>query len=301
MRTANSFVFFVASISIVASGCSSAVESHQDASTVKDLEDFDPATFNGGDSFEYLVNPTYTRNGEHAAEMLAEADRPWLAAIDAFAEEREYRNFVVYQQETDADAIAEHNAALASLLTRESETTEGFSLAQARGLYRLLVTQPQVTDHGHYDPQYSIGFCFGRAMMVHGFAKNAFVRGPDAEIVSKKTVPARKIWVTGPMGQWKHHVATMVAAQEAGVGFWVIDNYVGTVKSAADWMTHLRTSFSTANVMFNVSRANRFSEANDLRYYQVLLDDPFFNDFFRDFLVATVPPLLANGGVELTP
>ena len=39
-------------------------------------------TFNSGNSFEYLVNPTFTRNGELAAERVSERDRGWLDKLD---------------------------------------------------------------------------------------------------------------------------------------------------------------------------------------------------------------------------
>lgn len=285
----------------LATACSS--DARQDASQVRNLEEFDPNDFNAGMAFEFLVNPAYTRTGEHDAEAVEPVRAPWLASVDAFAEEREWRNLVAYQKSTvdgNADDIAAHNLALKAVLSAAPAGESGFSLAEAKQLYKKLVSQPQVTSHGTFDPEYSIGFCFGRAMIVHAFAKNAFVRDGDTTR-SLKDVPVRKIWVTGPMGQWKHHVATMVLAKEADVGFWVIDNFVGSVKSATDWMTQISATYPTVKVMYNVTRANRFSEANSLRYYQVLLDDPFFNGFFREFLVTNVPPINANGGIDFTP
>ena len=76
---------------------------------------------------------------------------------------------------------------------------------------------------------------------------------------------------------------------------------VGRVVTAVEWMAHLLRDFPSANVLFNVSRANRFSEANALRYYEVMLDDPFFHDFFREFLTTNVPAINANGGVDISP
>lgn len=287
----------VVSLSLAACGPQTARPS---GSSVLGLDSFDPDQFNGGDAWEYLVNPTYTRDGEHANEAVASDAADWLHAVDAFAEAREDLDFAKLQEDTPAAAIPTHNIALAALLTRADATMFGYTKDEAKQIYKKLVSQPQVSDHARFDPEFSIGFCFGRAMIVHGFARNA-VANDGTGVVSKKNIPVRKIWVTGPMGQWKHHVATMVAAKEAGVGFWVIDNYVGKVMSPADWMTRLKADYPDANVMFNVSRANRFSEANSLRYYQVLLDDPFFNDFFRDFLKTNVPPILAAGGWDLTP
>lgn len=269
-------------------------------SSVLGLETFDSESFNGGDTWEYLVNPSYSRDGEQGGETLESSDSNWLAEVDEFAAARENQDLAEYQKSTSAADIIVHNAKVDALLMRATPTAIGYSKNEAKMIYKMLVTQPQVKNHAHYDPEFTIGFCFGRAMIVHGIARNAYVKAGD-QTVSKKNVPVRKIWVTGAMGQWKHHVATMVAASEANVGFWVIDNYVGSVMSAKSWMARLTSEFPAANVMFNVTRANRFSEANSLRYYQVMLDDPFFNDFFRDFLKTQVPSIVANGGMDITP
>lgn len=278
--------------------CSSGAE--QNASSVRELGDFDPTNFNSGIAWENMVNRAYTRTGEHDAEVVDAESRAWLDSVDAYAQEREHRNLVTYQKTTPAAEIAAHNLEMKALLTRATADSKGFSQDEAKQIYKKMVNQPQVTNHGDFDPEYSIGFCFGRAMIVHGFAKNAFVKDGE-EIISKKDVPVRKIWVTGPMGQWKHHVATMVMAKEEGVGFWVIDNFVGKVMSASDWMDRIQATYPTVKVMYNVTRANRFSEANSLRYYEVLLDDPFFNDFFREFLIRNVPAINAAGGIDFTP
>ena len=280
---------------VLATGCSVApMGADQNASTVKDLSEFDPENFNAGNTWEYLVNPSFTWTGEADGEEVDGEIESWLSDLDAFALENEENNFVTMQAYMDDEEINEHNDALSELFKRPEAVEHGYTKAQAKRLYKALVSQEQVWNHAKYDPEFSIGFCFGRAMIVHGFAKNTVYK-EGGETYDLGSVPVRKIWVAGPMGQWKHHVATMVLAKEADAGFWVIDNYVGRVTTAAEWMQHLRNDYPNTNVLFNVTRANRFSEANSLRYFQVLLDDPFFNDFFRDFLKKNVTELYSEG------
>jgi len=285
---------------LAACGVGGASSGEGSSASLRDLSQFNPETFNGGITFEQIVNPVYTRTGEHDGERVDPEHRDWLNAIDRFAEARESSNYVTMQDTMSQRRIKWQNTRLANLLARPATAKEGFSKAEAEKLYGALVTQRQVTDHGRFDPEISIGFCFGRAMIVHTFARQAFRTDEQGAKQSLRHIPVRKIWVTGPMDQWKHHVATLVLAQEADVGFWVVDNFVGEVMSIKDWKAYISDEFPDRNLLFNISRANRFSEANPLRYYEVLLDDPFFNGFFRDFLSTNVPKFLAAGGFDVT-
>jgi hypothetical protein len=282
---------------LLGSACSSDVTSESLA-----IADFDANDFNSGNTFEDLVNPVWRLDGETNAERVGDGTvSAWLNQVDAYAEAREYQNYLWAQTSMNPARIAEQREELSALLSRPLPSDSGYSLDIAKKLYRHLVDQDQVRMHSNYSPNrqgVNLGFCFGRAMIVHSIAKNAFLSNETGS-VSLQSIPVRKIWVTGPMGLWKHHVATMVMAKEADVGFWVIDNYIGRVVSAADWIATLHGENPDADVLFHVSRANRFSEANSMRYYQVNLDDPWFEGFFQDYLKTNVPMIRDLGGIDL--
>jgi len=276
--------------------------SNTEESANKGIEEFNSAEFNSGNSFEDLVNPTWNLSGEESNEAKGTAENSaWLAKIDSYARSNEKQDYIAGQKNISNEQIKESNANLKSLLSKDEEFSEGYTLEEAKLLYGSLVEQNQVSNSYEYSPNsqgVEVGFCFGRAMIVHALSKNA-VLNIDGVKTSKKSTPARKIWVTGPMGIWKHHVATMVVAKEKDVGFWVIDNFIGRVVSAPEWMEYLDNMFTSANVMFHVSRANRFSEANSLRYYQVMLDDTWFENFFSDFLRTNAPTIRDQGVFEI--
>jgi hypothetical protein len=257
-------------------------------SSAKSLGDFNPESFNSGNTFEELVNPGLTKTSEQQQEVLEKDAKVWLSDLDSFSEKFEQNDFTAMQNKFSEAEINTHNESLIKQLQRNIPIATGFTLEQATAVYNLLAETEQIKNNRKYDPKRFIGFCFGRALITHTIVRQSFEISGETRS-SKMSVPVRKVWVTGPMSKWKHHVATLILADDPNVGFWAIDTYVGRTVSIFDWMKRIQSDFPTAKALFNVTRANRFSEANSLRYHEVLLDDPFFNGFFRDFLKQNVP------------
>ncbi len=133
-------------------------------------------------------------------------------------------------------------------------------------------------NYSQYDPTGCLGFCFGRATIVH------------LEAIRRKVHPSalRKIWVVGSMNQrtWDYHVTTIVKA--ADQSWWSLDSNHGEALPVKEWIALQAKDSDDGKLMVFVSDARRFSPFTPQQYSPMdLLGDgetDFYNHFFRDYL-----------------
>lgn len=142
------------------------------------------------------------------------------------------------------------------------------------------VTNNNVTKYDarlKYDPQGSLGFCFGRALTAHLLAMK---RGVDKNSI-------RKVFVSGTMNTpdgitWSFHVATLIAKK--GGGFWVIDPNFWEAQTLENWFATYEKQSPDQRIRMFITPAARFGAEgfgmyNNQKYG---LTDVFYNNYFID-------------------
>lgn len=167
----------------------------------------------------------------------------------------------------------------------------GISYQQAEKILSKLLRERIHYDYRSYDPQGNIGFCFGRAMYLHlqllrhGVAKDS----------------VKKIFAIGPMKEgginWQFHVATMVKDKNSNE-WWVLDSNFTRPITAEKWIAHFQklrvdqtpTFFGLfkktdreKSIRFYVTEASKLGSST-WQYSPHGLNDPFYNNFFKDML-----------------
>lgn len=236
-------------------------------------------------SFELIQELSRAQNFNGAFQGNLQSVRSLKALEEAYQNE----SFFTIQQGHSAAEINGLNARVGELLQESASppsspnTVNSINQTQARELYRAL-TEANVTQNEqcYARPGVSLGFCFGRAVIVH------------AESLLRKVNPnaIKKIWVVGDMGHWGHHVATMVKAEDGG--WYVIDNVTGVVKSD-QWIQRLTSMGrdSSRPPMIFVTQASRFGPENARVYNTVdLFNQPpspynretdYYSGYFFDY------------------
>lgn len=127
-----------------------------------------------------------------------------------------------------------------------------------------------------------IGFCFGRALLVHYLLLKAGV--PNQDIL--------KIFALGDFllgGQvWRFHVAVMV---REGQGYLVVDPLYGEVADSKDWMSNIASleikhPFSRAR--FFITDPRKFMPESG-KYTVESLSQPELKSYFRDLAMEISP------------
>jgi hypothetical protein len=208
-----------------------------------------------------------------------------LGALEkAYGEE----SFIQIQRRLDEKIILQQNKNLRKILKeapalKPSSTKATYvTKAEADDLYKAMVSNKVVMNDRCYDTG-GIGFCFGRATVAH---IEALLRGVHPSAL-------KKVWVTGDMGFWGHHVALVVKGKK---DWYVIDNVVGKVVTIDQWMDNFipRKQAGAKEVMFHITQAERFGPDhsrgyNPIDFFNSLYkdgyskDNDFYNGFFHDF------------------
>ncbi len=177
--------------------------------------------------------------------------------------------------------MAQENKKTLLLLATSSEqggTAANFGVAQK--IYQSLVANEvsKVDAVLRYDPVGDVGFCFGRATMVHYLLLQAGV----------KPQQIAKIFAVGNLlyrdQLWNFHMATMVKGEKGK--WWVIDSLFNRVLSHSEWMNKaltLDTDPKLAQLRFYVSDPRKFQPSYGqyrLEYFQQAELKPYFSDLF---------------------
>lgn len=167
----------------------------------------------------------------------------------------------------------------------------GITYEQAQKILSALLKERIYQDHNTYDPQGNIGFCFGRAMYLHiqllrhGVAKDSI----------------KKIFAIGPMFEgginWQFHVATMVKDKNSN-DWWVLDSNLPRPFAAEKWIAYyqkfrvdqksrffglFKSTDPQKSIRFYVTEASKLGSST-WQYSPYGLNDPFYNNFFKDML-----------------
>lgn len=152
-------------------------------------------------------------------------------------------------------------------------------------IYKELESDKVHLNHACYDPQGTVGFCFGRATIAH---MEALIRGMNPDAI-------RKIWIAGDMKQWGHHVATMIKGEK---GWYVIDTNIGRPVTADEWLAFYQPfkSQNAKDIMVFVTRADRFGPYDTQSYTGINLFNSntshyertadFYRGYFYDYFEA---------------
>jgi len=210
------------------------------------------------------------------------------------------------QKSSNKEAIAEWNQRVLRDLNQVSGTM-GVSEAQRQAIMDRLLNNP-VTDLRNVskydsireDPGKTWGFCFGRAMAAHFFARD--------EGVERQSI--RKIWAVGTMqngdDKWGYHVATMLRGDDA---HWyvldprtankpmLVEDWVKAMQErAANWVKNMDAGYDRGKLQIFSSEAKRMwayeRSTYNVRYTgpeagvpkNMILRDPKFNGYFEDLL-----------------
>lgn len=159
----------------------------------------------------------------------------------------------------------------------DSKRLPNLNRTQAQEVFSRVVSHP-VADRNNlrkYDPNGSIGFCFGRAMAAHlelikyGVQKNRI----------------RKIWAVGNLKaggvDWAYHVATIVKADNGS--WWAIDPIFERPIKVEDWISKMKPFDSDNNMTIFTSEAKRFGPWIQA-YTSFELNLDHYNNYFRDLL-----------------
>jgi hypothetical protein len=188
------------------------------------------------------------------------------------------RSFIDIQHEATQEQVHAYNKKFYELLNQPLSKAGAYDKAsyitndEANIIYKDIETAKVNVDNACYDPKGTVGFCFGRATMVH---MEAIIRSVDPDSV-------KKIWITGDMGVWGHHVATLVKAQE---GWYVIDVEVGKVVRVQEWFNFFKKTYQPKDakeIMLFVSPAERFGPHSATGYSSRDLFNTATNEFNRD-------------------
>lgn len=206
------------------------------------------------------------------------------------------------QEKMSKKSIQKHNSEILTALQEplpgiETKLVTAINESQANRLYRSEAKNPIVggqENYEKYDPEGCIGFCFGRATVVH------------IEGLRRKIHPEaiRKIWSVGPTkfgGEssdvWDYHVATIFKAK-GEEKWWVADSNNESSISIDQWIKGEFSTSTDGRLMLFVTDARRFSVFSSQLYSPTDLlnngkvSEDFYNSYFRDYLeyVAKSPP-----------
>lgn len=194
------------------------------------------------------------------------------------------RSFIDIQSEATQEQILENNKRFVELLNlpvfevNSVEKTSYITPDEADIIFKDIEAAKVNVDNACYDPKGTVGFCFGRATMVH---MEALIRNVAPESV-------RKIWLTGDMSEWGHHVATLIKAQD---GWYIIDVEVGAVVKVNEWFKFFKKyqPKDAKEMMLFISKADRFGPNDKTGYTAGDLFNTITNkfnrksDFYRGF------------------
>ena len=204
--------------------------------------------------------------------------------------EASYGNFslIDIQKNLSPEKIQESNKKTLELLENslETDTPDGYTNYLTKEeldlIYKELAQDKVHLNHSCYDPKGTIGFCFGRATIVH---MEALIRGVNPDAI-------RKIWIAGDMKQWGHHVATMIKGEK---GWYVIDTNNGKPVLAKDWLAFYQPfkNKNAKDIMVFVTRADRFGPYDPQSYTGINLFNSntshyertadFYRGYFYDY------------------
>jgi len=169
-----------------------------------------------------------------------------------------------------------------------TDTPDGFTNYATKEeldlIYNDAANEKVHINHSCYDPKGTVGFCFGRATIVH---MEALIRGMNPDSI-------RKIWIVGEMqGGWGHHVATMIKGKD---GWNVLDPNLGRVVTIEEWIKAYepyKLKTAKQELMLFVSRADRFGPYSSQNYTGVDLfntttthyerSEDFYRGYFTDY------------------
>jgi len=198
-------------------------------------------------------------------------------------------SFIDTQRSLANSKILEINKKTRELLSAplKTDTPEGYTNYATKEELNLIykdVTNEKVhVNHSCYDPKGVVGFCFGRATIVH---MEALIRGMNPDSI-------RKIWIAGDMEKWGHHVATMIKGVD---GWYVLDTNLGRVVRAEEWIDYYKpykSKKATSDIMVFITRADRFGPESSQNYtginlfnsntshYERSLD--YYRGYFADY------------------
>ncbi len=196
-------------------------------------------------------------------------------------------SFIETQRSLPNAKILEINKKTRELLSAplRTDTPDGYTNYLTKEeldlIYKDAANEKVNVDYACYDPKGAIGFCFGRATIVH---MEALIRGVNPDSI-------RKIWIAGDMDKWGHHVATMIKGKD---GWYVIDSNLGRVVKAEEWIDFYKpykSNKSAKDIMVFITRADRFSPEHAQNYSQINLFNTATNfyerteDYYRGFFV----------------
>ena len=188
------------------------------------------------------------------------------------------KSFIDIQRDASPEQVLNYNKKFYELLEQPLTKSGSYEKAsyitpeEAKIIYKDIETAKVNVDNACYDPKGTVGFCFGRATMVH---MEALIRNIDPNSV-------RKIWIAGDMGVWGHHVATLVKAQD---GWYVIDIEVGKIVRVKEWFTFFKKTYQAKGakeIMLFTSKAERFGPHDTTGYTPGDLFNTVTNEFNRD-------------------
>ncbi len=166
---------------------------------------------------------------------------------------------------SSAEEVAQHNKNILDTFKKPQESLpeKGFTNYllgdEDDVLFRALKESNVHRYHACYDPTHKLGFCFGRATIIH---MEALIRGVHPRAI-------KKVWVVGDFNGLDYHVATMV---RLGANNWVVfDTNFGKPILARHWfkaMQDLKTP-SSKELMYFVTDPNRFSPFTAAPYSSV--------------------------------
>lgn len=171
-------------------------------------------------------------------------------------------------------------------ITQDSKRVTALNKKELRKLLNYAIHHPVagVEALKKYDPNGSIGFCFGRALFIHlellrrGVAKESikkvFVVGEMLEVdptTEKKTV-------------WQFHVATAVKGTDGQ--WWVIDPSYGLFELRA-WYNYMRGMAIQGRIsVFNTPLNKLGPSAWEYNTHAGGLFDPSYNNYFKDLFAS---------------
>lgn len=215
-----------------------------------------------------------------------------LAELDSL-----YKNESMFdwQARLSQQEIIEANRKTAELLkesrvpsgvrTFDQDTVDHVTKQQARKLFDDMMESPCVKNLNRYErPGADIGYCFGKATLVH---MTALMRGVNPHSI-------KKIWIVGETtGWWGHHVAAAIRGPRGK--WWVIDKDAGRVMTTREWMSTFGAIKKNKELMVFVTNPERFGPENSNTYNTFDLfntpadelqnynpSEDYYKGFFRD-------------------
>jgi len=175
--------------------------------------------------------------------------------------------------------IAEMNV-LAKQKTAKGRRLDALDAVQIDKIYEMLSRHPlaKFLNGQRFDPQGSIGFCFGRAMTAH----------IEAMQMNLDQNSVRKVFVVGKMRAigsditWQFHVATTVKNTQGG--WTVIDPFVGKPTSLEAWYDYMYKQDIHGTLRLYVTDATRLGATTSGRYNKAHLMSEFYNGYFEKVL-----------------